>query len=89
MVDKPELLNQLAGDPIQFVDILYAVIKPQLDELGIDDVAFGESLDGESVERATEALLEGLVDFFPGARKAMLQRVWRERIGITTKPSGN
>ncbi len=69
VVDKPELLNQLAGDPIQFVDILYAVIKPQLDELGIDDVAFGESWTANRSNARRRRCSKGLWIFSPAPGK--------------------
>lgn len=75
VLDKPQSLIDLAGDPVRFVDVLYVVIKPQADQVGISDESFGESLDGETVEAATDAFLEALVDFFPGARKTTLKRV--------------
>ena len=73
--DKPEMLKDLSNDPIAFIDIVYAVVKPQLDDAGINDEQFAELLDGGSVESATSAFLEALVDFFPGTRGTMLRRV--------------
>ena len=77
ILDRPQMLNDLAGDPVRFVDVLFVVIKPQADSLNVTDEQFGESLDGSSIESATDAFLEALVDFFPGARKATLQKVLR------------
>ena len=73
--DKPEMLKDLSADPITFIDLIYAVVKRQLDDAGVTDEQFGEMLDGTAIEDATSAFLEGLVDFFPGARGAMLRRV--------------
>jgi hypothetical protein len=75
ILDKPELLSDLASDPVQLVDVLYIIVKPQADAINVTDEQFGESLDGESIEKATECFLEALVDFFPGARRATLKRV--------------
>jgi hypothetical protein len=75
ILDKPELLSDLAADPVRLVDVLYVVCKPQADAMGVTDEQFGESLDGQSIESATECFLEALVDFFPGARRATLKRV--------------
>ncbi len=75
VLDKPDLLTELAGDPVRFVDVLYVIVKPQADQLGVSDEQFGSALDGESIEHASNAFLEALVDFFPGARRAMLRRV--------------
>lgn len=75
MLDRPQLLSDLAADPVAFVDVLYVIVKPQADTAGVTDESFGESLDGTSIESATDAFLEALVDFFPGARRATLRRV--------------
>jgi hypothetical protein len=75
ILDKPELLSDLASDPVRMVDVFYVIIKPQADALNVNDEQFGESLDGEAIEKATECFLEALVDFFPGARRATLKRV--------------
>ena len=75
ILDRPQMLSDLAGDPVRFVDVLFVVVKPQADQMQITDEQFGEALDGSSIEAATDAFLEALVDFFPGARRATLQKV--------------
>ncbi len=75
ILDRPQMLSDLAGDPVRFVDVLFVVVKPQADQMQLTDEQFGEALDGSSIEAATDAFLEALVDFFPGARRATLQKV--------------
>jgi len=75
VIDNPEVLHQLTNDPMKLVDVLFAVIKPQADAVGVTDEDFAGDLDGEAIETGVSALLEALVDFFPGARRAMLRRV--------------
>lgn len=72
-----KLMAQLAIDPVLLANVLYAVSKPQADERGVSDEEFGELLAGESIERATEALVQGIIDFFPPARRSVLERLWR------------
>ena len=74
VIDEPDLLKQLAADPIQLVDVLWVIVQPQAREQGVSDEQFGESLAGEEIEHATAAFLEALVDFFPGARRGTLRR---------------
>lgn len=57
------VLADLYTDPIVLVDVLYAVCKPEADERGLDDEAFGALFSGDSIEQACSALLGGLVDF--------------------------
>ena len=74
-----KLFSQLAGDPIMLGDTLYVVCQEQAAERGITDEQFGELLAGDTIERATDALIEGLVDFFPGARRQILGKVWTKQ----------
>lgn len=73
--DKPQLLAELAGDPVRFVDVLFAIVQPQADELGVTDVDFGEGFNGQAIEEATDAFLEAMAEFFSGARQTTFKRV--------------
>lgn len=66
------VLSELAADPVKLVDVLYAIAKPQADAADVTDEAFGESMAGDAILHATNALLEGLTSFFarPGQREA-------------------
>ena len=69
-----DTLERVANDPILLVDILWVLCENQAKEAGISDEDFGSSLAGESVEDATRAFLDELVDFFPGARRLYLRK---------------
>ena len=78
-IESGALLRSLLGDPIALVDVLYAVCQPAAAEIGVDDGDFGEALAGDAVASATDALIEGLVGFFPSPKDrenwaAVLQR---------------
>ena len=44
--------------------MIYCLIKPQADKLGVTDEQFGQSLGGDAVLAAQTAFYEELVDFF-------------------------
>ncbi|HOD83737.1 MAG: hypothetical protein BWX88_05107 [Planctomycetes bacterium ADurb.Bin126] len=69
-----DLLEKLVGDPVLLCDVVYALCKPQADQAGVGDEDFGRSMAGDAIERATTALLEDLVDFFPGQRRKLLAK---------------
>ena len=75
--NKPsaELLERLSSDPVLLVDVLYAICKPQADKLGITDEDFGEAMAGDAIEHATTALLEEVIDFFPEAKRMVMQKI--------------
>ena len=70
-----ELLERLSTDPVLLVDVLYAVCKPECDSKNITDEDFGAAMAGDAIEQATAALLDEVVDFFPTAKRAALQKI--------------
>lgn len=69
------LLERLSGDPVLLVDVLYAVCKPEADARNVSDEEFGQAMSGDSIELATRALLEEIVDFFPQGKRRVFQKV--------------
>lgn len=70
-----ELLDRLSEDPVLLVDTLYAVCMPEVEKRGMTDEEFGMSFDGDSLVAASHALLDGIVDFFPEAKRRMFRKV--------------
>lgn len=87
-VIKGPLLEELAGDPVKLVDVLFAICKPQADANKVTDQDFGESLAGDSIDTATMALLGAIADFFPSPTRKLLRKLIdagqarQERIGV-------
>jgi hypothetical protein len=78
-----EILNNLSKDPVLFVDVLYAILKPQAEAKKITDEEFGESLNGDALDEASKELVEGLISFFPRA-KGNVMRLAAERMETLT-----
>ena len=70
-----KLLERLSGDPVLLVDVLYAVCKPECDRLGVSDEDFGSAMAGDSVDAATQALLDEVIDFFPEAKRRAFRKI--------------
>ena len=66
--------SDLGSDSCRLVEIVYAAIKPEADVLGVTMEKFMESFVGETVVKASEALLESLADFFPGSQGLLIRR---------------
>ena len=75
LVLKGTLLEELAGDPVKLVDVLFAICKPQADAAKVTDQDFAEGLAGDSIDHATMALLGGIADFFPGPTRRLLRQL--------------
>ena len=71
---KVDMVDRIASDPVLLVDVLWILCEEAAKPAGVTDDDFGSSLAGDSIERATEAFLDELVDFFPGARRLFLQK---------------
>ena len=71
---KTTLIDDIVNDPCLLVDILWVVCEKQAKAQGVTDEDFGASLAGDSIEDATRAFLDELVDFFPGARRLFLKK---------------
>ena len=76
-----DTLDRVANDPILLVDILWVLCEGQAQAAGVTDDDFGSSLAGDSIETATRAFLDELVDFFPGARRLILKKA----VGLARK----
>ena len=63
-VGDPPLLVRIGTDEMLLCDIIYCLVKPQADELGVSDEDFGRALGGDAILAAQTALYEELVDFF-------------------------
>ena len=71
---KVDLVDRIANDPCLLVDILWVCVEEEAKAAGVTDEQFGRSLVGDSIETATAAFLDELVDFFPGARRLFLKK---------------
>ena len=71
---KVDLVDRIAGDPCLLVDILWVCVEEEAKAAGVTDEQFGRSLAGDSIETATAAFLDELVDFFPGAKRLFLKK---------------
>lgn len=70
-----ELLQRFVQEPVLVADVLYAILKPQLEASGVDEIGFAESLVGDVFERATQAMLDGIADFFPTSRREAFRKL--------------
>lgn len=73
---KMDLLEEIVGDSLLLVEIIYALLKPQLDEAKITEEEFYISLSGDDIENAVDVLMRELIDFFPEAKKRVLRKIW-------------
>lgn len=62
------LAELVLGDPAALVKVLWVLVESQSLDKDVDPVRFAHGFDGATLERATEALLAAVADFFPRSR---------------------
>ncbi len=65
-----KLGEMLFGDPETVAKVLWVLVDRQAEAVGVTPEAFTEGLDGLAIERAANALIEAIIDFFHRARPA-------------------
>lgn len=66
-------VTQLVGNPLLMCDVVYSVLKPEAEKLGVSEADFASAMGGDSLDNATSAFLETFVDFFPNSRREVLR----------------
>lgn len=61
--EAPSLLNRLALELMLLCDVIYALIKPQADELGVSDEEWAAAMGGGAMLAAQDALYEEMAAF--------------------------
>ena len=69
-----KLLERIVSDPVLLCDVIYCLVRPDADAKDITDEDFGRAMAGDAIDHATTALLEELVDFFPGPKRRVLAK---------------
>lgn len=68
-------IEAVSSDPVELCNVLFAICKPQADKAEVSDEHFGESLVGDVLGDAVDAFIEGVVDFFPEAKRRVLRAI--------------
>lgn len=69
--------GQLSGyinDNVKLVEVICAVVRPQLKELDWSDEEFFGRCKGDALARATDLLCDEVTDFFPEPRKGLVKQ---------------
>ncbi len=81
MLEKePQKFDETLSDPMALVDLLFVLCQDQALAQSISDEDFGAALFGDAIEKAVEALVQELIDFFPNARVRAGLKMMRAKI---------
>lgn len=73
--DQLSPLVTLLADTLTLVDVIYCLVRPQADKLGITDVQFAQAICGDVLDHAASAFVEALIGFFPKSQRDLLTRL--------------
>lgn len=70
------LATKVLEDPVLLCDILFVLCEKQAEQRGFTDEQFGELLaSGDVILGAVEAFMKAVVDFFPGQKRTIFQKI--------------
>jgi hypothetical protein len=72
------LMGKLMGDVVLFVDVLYAICKPEVDARNLTDEQFGQAMSGDVLLAAEEALAESLFSISHPSRRPAARTAWEK-----------
>jgi len=75
-MDSQQALSNLVDDVVALVDAIHALCKEQCEHRGIDPESFAVALFGDAISRASDALVQSTIDFFPQSRGKILRQIW-------------
>ena len=80
---KSNVLKLLAEDVVLLCNTLFLLCEKQAEHREVSDEEFGTRLVGDALENATNALLEGIADFFPSLRRRILKDLQKKSKAVT------
>lgn len=71
--DSGDAMLRLHDEPLLLSRVLYLLLAEEIERRGISPEDFANGLHGESLEKAADALMEGVMDFFPPSKRAAVR----------------
>ena len=78
----PPLLTRLETDIVLLCDAIFALVKPQADQLGVSDEEFGKAMGGDAIIAAHDAFWEELNGFFRQLRRTDTARAIEKQAAL-------
>jgi len=79
-MDSQENLRCLVDDVVSLVDVLHVLCLDQCAHRNVSADDFATALYGDAISRATSALMESIIDFFPQSRGKILRQLWAKSV---------
>ena len=78
----PPLLTRLETDIVLLCDVIFALAKPQAEQLQVSDEEFGRAMGGDAIMAAHDAFWQELTDFFRQLRRTDTARAIEKQAAL-------
>jgi hypothetical protein len=78
----PPLLTRLETDVVLLCDVIFALVKPQADQLSVTDEEFGKAMGGDAIMAAHDAFWEERTGFFRQLRRTDTARAIEKQAAL-------
>lgn len=78
----PPLLTRLETDVVLLCDVIFALVKPQAEQLQVSDEEFGRGMGGDAIMAAHDAFWEELTSFFRQLRRTDTARAIEKQAAL-------
>ncbi|MBW7904867.1 MAG: hypothetical protein LC135_09675 [Phycisphaerae bacterium] len=78
----PPLLTRLETDVVLLCDVIFALVKPQAEQVGVSDEEFGRAMGGDAIMAAHDAFWEELTGFFRQLRRTDTARAIEKQAAL-------
>lgn len=78
----PPLLTRLETDVVLLCDVIFALVKPQADQLDVSDEEFGKAMGGDAIMAAHDVFWEELTGFFRQLRRTDTARAIEKQAAL-------
>lgn len=83
------VLERIAEDPCLLVSVIFSLCRTQAENANLDDASFAELFNGDTVEHATDALIEEIINFSPSVKRKALMKIYQTTQRFTEKMREN
>ncbi len=74
-IGSENFFETLIADEVKLCEMFSVILYDQMKDKGIEEKDFYKGFEGEAIEVATDAFLEGLVNFFHGGKKETVAKI--------------
>ena len=74
---EPPLIARLHEDPVLLIDVIYTIVQPKAEPLGVSGEALAEAIGGGAGLAAYLAFMEAMADFFQKLHREDLEKIVR------------